>query len=182
MEMYDLTVPLFKKKLSILFAILKKTSQEISNRSLNSKDILNAQLAPDMWNFTRQVQMTTDYIKNGVARLAEVKFETFKDDENSLEELQTRLIKTISCLNEIKPEQINGAENRIIKIEIRKAKFQFSGFDFLQNFVTPNVYFHLSIAYGILRAKSIDLGKVDYLDQSVLKRQKLPDPQCMRDE
>ena len=78
MEMYDLSVPIFKKKLSILFAILKSTSQQISNRSLISEDILNAQLTPDMWNFTRQVQMTTDYIKNGVARLAGIKFETFE--------------------------------------------------------------------------------------------------------
>ena len=65
MEMYDLSVPIFKKKLSILFAILKRTSQQINNSSLNSEDILNAQLTSDMWNFTRQVQMTTDFIKNG---------------------------------------------------------------------------------------------------------------------
>ena len=172
MEMYDLSVPLFKKKLSILFAVLKKTSLQISNRSLNYQDILNAQLASDMWNFTRQVQMTTDFIKNGVARLARLKFETFEDNEKSLAELQQRLIKTISCLNKVEPEQINGSENRIIEIEIRKTMVEFSGSDFLQNFVTPNVYFHLSIAYGILRAKNIDLGKVDYLGHSILQKRK----------
>ena len=172
MEMYDLSVPLFKKKLSILFAILKRTNQQISNRGLNSEDILNAQLASDMWNFTRQVQMTTDFIKNGVARLAGTKFETFEDNEKSLAELQARLIKTISCLNQVKPEQINGAENKIIEIEIRKTTFEFSGFEFLQNFLTPNVFFHLSIAYGILRSKNIDLGKVDYLGHSILEKRK----------
>ena len=172
MEMYDLSVPIFKKKLCILFAILKKTSQQNSNGSLKSEDILNAQLTSDMWNFTRQVQMTTDFIKNGVARLAGIKFETFEDNERSLAELQTRLIRTISCLNEIKPEQINGAENRIIEIEIRKTKFEFTGSDFLQNFVMPNMYFHLSIAYGILRAKNIDLGKLDYLGHSTLQKRK----------
>ena len=172
MEMYDLSVPIFKKKLSILFAILQRTSQQISNGRLKSEDILNAQLTSDMWNFTRQVQMTTDFIKNGVARLAGIKFETFEDNERSLAELQTRLIRTISCLNEIKPEQINGAENRIIEIEIRKTKFEFTGSEFLQNFVTPNIYFHLSIAYGILRAKNIDLGKIDYLGHSILQTRK----------
>ena len=170
--MYDLSVPIFKKKLSILFAILQRTSQQISNGSLKSEDILNAQLTSDMWNFTRQVQMTTDFIKNGVARLAGIKFETFEDNERSLAELQTRLIRTISCLNEIKPEQINGAENRIIEIEIRKTKFEFTGSDFLQNFVMPNMYFHLSIAYGILRAQNIDLGKIDYLGHSILQKRK----------
>ena len=172
MEMYDLSVLLFKKKLSILFTILQRTSRQISNRGLNSEDILNAQLASDMWNFTRQVQMTTDFIKNGVARLAGTRFETFEDNEKSIAELQARLIRTISCLNEIKPEQINGTENRIVEIEIRKTKFEFTGSDFLQNFVTPNVYFHLSIAYGILRAKNIDLGKVDYLGHSILEKRK----------
>ncbi|MDA9689991.1 DUF1993 domain-containing protein [Betaproteobacteria bacterium] len=172
MEMYDLSVPIFKKKLSILFAILKRTSQQAINRSLNSEDILNAQLTSDMWNFTRQVQMTTDFIKNGVARLAVIKFEAFEDNEKSLAELQARLIKTISCLNKVKPEQINGSENRIIEIEIRKTMFELTGYDFLQNFVTPNVYFHLSIAYGILRAKNIDLSKVDYLGHSILQKRK----------
>ena len=172
MKMYDLSVPLFKKKLSILFAILHRTSQQISNRGLNSEDILNGRLASDMWNFTRQVQMTTDFIKNGVARLAGTKFETFEDNEKSIAELQARLIRTISCLNEIKPEKINGTENRIVEIEIRKTKFEFTGSDFLQNFVTPNVYFHLSIAYGILQAKNIDLGKVDYLGHSILEKRK----------
>ena len=172
MEMYDLSVSLFKKKLSILFAILQRTSQQISNCGLNSEDILNAQLVSDMWNFTRQVQMTTDYIKNGVARLARTKFETFEDNEKSLSELQARLIKTISCLNGVTREQINEAENRIVEIEIRKTKFEFTGSDFLQNFVTPNVYFHLSIAYAILRAKNIDLGKVDYLGHSILEKRK----------
>ena len=170
--MYDLSVPIFKKKLSILFAILQRTSQQISDGSLKTEDILNAQLTSDMWNFTRQVQMTTDFIKNGVARLAGIKFETFEDNERSLAELQTRLIRTISCLNEIKPEQINGAENRIIEIEIRKTRFEFTGSDFLQNFVTPNMYFHLSIAYGILRAQNIDLGKIDYLGHSILQKGK----------
>ena len=170
--MYDLSVPIFKKKLSILVEILKRSSQQISDRSLNSQDILNAQLTSEMWNFTRQVQITTDFIKNGVGRLAGTKFETFEDNEKSIAELQARLIKTISCLNEIKPEQINGAENRIIEIEIRKTKCEFTGSDFLQNFVTPNVYFHLSIAYGILRAKNIDLDKVDYLGHSILGKRK----------
>ena len=172
MEMYDLSVPIFKKKLSILFSILKRTSQQINNSSLNSEVILTAQLTSDMWNFTRQVQMTTDFIKNGVARLAGIKFETFEDNERSLAELQARLIKTISCLNQIKPEQINSAENRIIEIEIRKTKLEFTGCDFLLDYITPNVYFHLSIAYGILRAKNIDLGKLDYLGHSTLQKRK----------
>ena len=82
------------------------------------------------------------------------------------------MIKTISCLNQIKPEQINGAENRFIEIEIGKTKFEFTGCDFLQHYITPNVYFHLSIAYGILRAKNIDLGKLDYLGHSILQKRK----------
>ncbi|GIR49144.1 MAG: hypothetical protein CM15mP58_12410 [Burkholderiaceae bacterium] len=64
---------------------------------------------------TRQVQMTTDFIKKGVARLAEQNLKLLKGNEKTLAELQARLIKTISCLNEVKPEQINGAENRILR-------------------------------------------------------------------
>tara|TARA_Y100000589_G_C26987273_1_gene561103 strand:+ start:133 stop:663 length:531 start_codon:yes stop_codon:yes gene_type:complete len=173
MEMYDLSVPLFKRRLSTLSAILKKVNGQFKDRKFGNDEILNAKLAPDMLNFTRQVQLSTDFMKNGVGRLAGIKLKRFEDDEKTFEELQTRLIKTISCLNEILPEQINGSENRIIRMKIEKKSFEFFGFDFLQNFVTPNVYFHLSIAYGILRANNYDIGKADYLGQHVLQKGKL---------
>ena len=173
--MYDLSVSVFKKKLSILFSILKRTGEQLAERNIDSEEILKSQLAPDMWNFKRQVQATTDFIKNGVFRLAGQQLKLFQDDEESLEELQTRLIKTISYLNQIQPDQINGSESKIIKIKIQKQYFEFQGFDFLQNYVTPNVYFHLSITYAILRANNIDIGKADYLGSHVSNKRKVND-------
>jgi hypothetical protein len=107
-------------------------------------------------------------MKNGSARLAGIELQRFPDSEVSIEALQTRIIKTISFLNDIKPDQINGSENKVINIKIRDEEYEFLGSDFLTTFVIPNVYFHISVAYGILRANNISVGKRDYLGNQVI--------------
>lgn len=168
MEMYDLSVLVFKKKLSVLFEILQKTSHQLYEKGVEQDIILTASLAPDMWNFTKQVQTSTDFMKNGSARLAGIELQRFPDSEASLEALQTRIIKTISFLNEIKPDQINGSENKVINIKIIDEEYEFLGSDFLTTFVIPNVYFHISVAYGILRANNVSVGKRDYLGNQMI--------------
>ena len=168
MEMYDLSVVVFKKKLSILFEILQKTSRQLYEEGVEQDCVLRASLAPDMWNFTKQVQTSTDFMKNGSARLAGIELQRVPDNETSFEGLQTRIIKTISFLNQINPDQINESENKEIKIKIRDEEYEFLGSDFLTTFVIPNVYFHISVAYGILRANNVYVGKRDYLGNQVI--------------
>ena len=161
--MYDMSVPQFKNTLSITSKLLKKTSKQIEQKKLHTDFILNASLAPDMFNFTRQIQMTTDFVKNGTGRLAGIDLMKMKDNETSFDELHTRIIRTISYLNSIKPEQINGTEEKEIKFSVGKINFHFMGIEFLQSFVIPNIYFHLTTAYAILRVNSIEVGKKDFL-------------------
>ena len=116
-----------------------------------------------MFNFTRQIQMSTDFIKNGTGRLAGVDLMRMDDNEKSFDELHTRIIQTISYLNRINPKQINGTEQKEIIFSIGKVNFNFKGFEFLQTFVVPNIYFHVTSAYAILRNNNIHIGKKDYL-------------------
>ncbi len=163
MEMYEMSVPHFKKILSTTSVLLKKTSSQIELKKMPPSLILNASLAPDMFNFTRQIQMTTDFIKNGTGRLASVDLMKMDDDEKSFDELHTRIIKTISYLNRINPEQINGSEEKEIKFSVRNVNFDFKGLEFLQSFVIPNIYFHVTTAYAILRINNFRIGKKDFL-------------------
>ena len=163
MEMYEMSVPQFKKILLIVSSLLKKTSKQIEHKKMPIDLILNASLAPDMLNFTRQIQITTDFIKNGSGRLAGIDLMKIEDNEKTFEELHSRIIKVISYLNQIKPEQINGTEKKDINFTVGQLKFDFKGLEFLQSFVIPNIYFHLTIAYAILRNNNFNIGKKDYL-------------------
>lgn len=163
MEMYEISVPQFKKILSIVSRLLKKTSKQIEQKKISDASILTARLTPDMLDFTRQIQMSTDFIKSGTGRLAGVDLMRMDDNEKSFDELHTRIIQTISYLNRISPDQINGTEKKEIKFSVGKVNFNFKGFEFLQTFVFPNIYFHLTTAYAILRCNNIKVGKKDYL-------------------
>jgi hypothetical protein len=116
-----------------------------------------------MYPLTRQVQIATDMSKGAGARLAAIEIPKYEDNETSFAELQARIANTITFLDSIKPEQLEGAEVRDITITIRKADIKFSGQDYLLKWVLPNVYFHVTTAYNILRHNGVSLEKQDFL-------------------
>lgn len=125
--------------------------------------LLDSRLFVDMYPLTRQVQIATDMSKGAGARLAAIEIPKYEDNETSFAELQARIAKTIAFLDSINPEQLDGAEVRDITITIRKADIKFSGQDYLLKWVLPNVYFHVTTAYNILRHNGVALAKQDFL-------------------
>lgn len=162
-SMYDTSIPLLKRLLTNLSAILTKAEDYASSRKIETEALLNARLFPDMYPLTRQVQIASDQAKGGVARLAGVDIPKYEDNERTFADLQQRIAKTIAFLDGIKPEQLAGSESRDIKISLRNATLEFKGQDYLLNWVHPNVYFHVTTAYNILRHNGLEIGKRDFL-------------------
>jgi hypothetical protein len=125
--------------------------------------LLSARLFPDMYPLTRQVQIATDMSKGAAARLAGLEIPKYEDNEKTFDELQSRLAKTIAFIDTVKPSQMNGSESREIIITIRNVDLKFNGQDYLLKWVNPNVYFHVTTAYNILRHNGVELGKSDFL-------------------
>jgi len=125
--------------------------------------LLNARLFPDMYPLTRQVQIATDMSKGAAARLAGLEIPKYEDNETTFAELQARIAKTIAFLDTIKPAQLEGSEARAVVISVRKIDLKFTGQDYLLKWVNPNVYFHVTTAYNILRHNGVELGKQDFL-------------------
>src|SRR5690606_26028412 len=119
--------------------------------------------APDMFTFARQIQTVTDQAKSAVSRLSGNEPPVYEDAEKTIAELKARVAKTINLVRSIKPEQINGSENREIVLKIGTSELRFIGTQFLFHFIFPNFYFHATAAYAILRHCGIDVGKRDYL-------------------
>lgn len=163
LSMYQASVPVFLRHLTNLKTILDKAAADAEARKIEPAIFINARLAPDMYALARQVQIMTDTAKGAGARLAGVEVPSFADTETTFPELQARLDKTIDFLKGLKPEQIDGSEERSITLKMRSGDITFTGQNYLLHFALPNLFFHYTAAYAILRHNGVAVGKMDYL-------------------
>lgn len=159
---FDLVVVQFSKNLFALKNILEKGKAHAQNAGYDANKLLEIKLAPDMFNFCRQVQMTTDNAKGAAARLAGKVSPIFIDEEKTMDELIARVEKTINHLESYKAEDFCDYENKIISFPWYPGKF-LDGKSYLQSFALPNFYFHLTTTYDLLRSAGVQLGKKDFL-------------------
>lgn len=162
-SIYDATVPVFKRHLDALSAILDKAAAYAEAKKFDVGVLLNARLAPDMFNFIRQVQTATDFAKSAGARSANIPIPSFEDNETTLAQLQERIAKTVAFLDSLRPEQMAGAEAREITIKAGPRELTFNGQDYILHFALPNFLFHCATAYGILRHNGLEIGKRDFM-------------------
>jgi hypothetical protein len=161
--MYQATVPVYVRMLQNLSAILDKAAANAEARKFDAAILVNARLAPDMFAFSRQVQIVTDNAKGSVARLAGIEIPKYDDTETTLDELKARIAKTIAFIQSVPASQIDGSEDRDIVLKVRGNDLHLKGQPYLLTFALPNFYFHLVTAYDILRHQGVDIGKPDYL-------------------
>jgi hypothetical protein len=158
------TTEMFANSLTNLSALLEKGLAHASARKFDPAVLLNARLAPDMFPLSRQVQIACDLAKNSVARLAALEPPRFEDNEKTIEELRARIARTIDYLKGIPASAFEGAEDRDLKVPAGPDRFlDFKGLDFVQRWAIPNVFFHITTAYAILRHNGVEIGKRDFL-------------------
>jgi hypothetical protein len=162
-SIYDQFVPVFSHMLQALDKVLGKAEADAAARKIDLDVFVNGRLAPDMLPLVRQIQILTDQAKGCASRLAGQDPPKWADDEKTFADLHARIAKTIAHLKTFKPEQFEGAEKRAIEIKFPNATFNFTGKDYLLNFVIPNFYFHYTTAYAILRHNGVPIGKGDFL-------------------
>lgn len=161
--MYAITVPPIIRSLSNLRSILEKAAAHAEAKKIDPSIFVNARLYPDMYALSRQVQIATDVAKGAVSRLAGLEPPKYEDNESTFPQLLARIDKTVALLESISAEQLDGAEDRTINLPMHDKTITFKGLPYLLDFVLPNVYFHVSTAYGILRHNGVVIGKQDFL-------------------
>jgi len=162
-SMYRASVPVFTRALRNLIAILKKAEANAAERKIDPAVLLNYRLAPDMFALTRQVQIATDMAKGCASRLAGVEIPSYEDKEATFGELIARIEKCIAYLESFKPQQIDGTEDKTIVLKRPTGDVSYPGLQYLLEYVTPNVYFHCTSTYAILRHCGVDVGKKDFI-------------------
>jgi hypothetical protein len=164
MSLHAVAVPTLSRALVQLRHALRKGDAHAQAQGWDPAVLLAMRLAPDMFPLIRQVQIATDFAKNAVGRLTGEEAPKFDDTETSFAELDARIARALDYLGSVPAAAFDGGENRAITVTTRaRGDLNFNGSDFFYGFVLPNVYFHTTTAYALLRHAGVPLGKVDFL-------------------
>lgn len=167
-SMFKISVPIFVQYLTSLSAVLDKAAAHCEAKKIEPSTLLNARLFPDMFSLSRQVRAASDHAVNAAARLAGIEPPALPAGDATFADLKERLDKTIAFVKTCKPAQIDGSEDKPIKITFPSgATRDFTGQSLLLNNALPNFYFHCTTAYDILRHCGVELGKRDFMGTPV---------------
>jgi len=161
--MYDTLVPTANRMLGNLSTFLDKAEAFAAAKKIDATILLNSRLAPDMFPLTRQVQIAADMVKGAAARLSGTELPKFEDNETTIAELKARIAKTLAFVNSVDAAKFGGSEDRDVTLQARTGDRHFKGLNYLRDYVLPNVYFHTTTTYAILRHNGVELGKNDFM-------------------
>ena len=161
--MYQASVPRFVNILSNLSSILDKAQVYVEAKKIDPSVLPNYRIAPNMLPLSAQVQIACDSAKGLVTRLSGVAAPVFEDNEKTLLELKERIAKTITFIQSVPSESIDGTEEKEIVIKRGEKETHYKGMQFMLGHAVPNFYFHVSMTYAILRHNGVEIGKRDYL-------------------
>jgi uncharacterized protein len=160
--MYYEVVSQCTQSLKTLEGWLDKVEKHAAAKNFDVDVLMNARLAPDMKDFIYQVQSASDYVKAAAAWLSGQTPPRHEDNEKTIDEVRTRIRKTVAFAESVKKAQYEGASDRKVCLSWAPGKV-LGGEDYLLQMTIPNVYFHISMAYAILRNNRVDVGKMDFL-------------------
>ncbi len=163
LSMHSCSIPYFVRSLTNLSAILEKGAAHAKEKEIDPSILVSARLFPDMFPLSRQVQIACDISKGAAARISGLEAPSHEDTESSFEELKERIRKTIEFLNSVPADKINGTEEKIVKFQAGTLEIDFTGASYLSMWALPNLYFHVTTTYNILRHNGVVLGKLDFV-------------------
>lgn len=163
LSMHTSSIPAFIRSLNNLSAILQKGADHAAEHEIDPTILVTARLFPDMFPLSRQVQIACDVCKGAASRIGGVEAPSHEDNEASFEELQERIAKTIEFLESVPVEAIDGTEDKHVKFQAGSIEIDFTGATYLSMWALPNLYFHVTTTYNILRHNGVALGKIDFV-------------------
>jgi hypothetical protein len=161
--MYDISIPVLSLGLTNISHMIDKGVAHAEARKFDSSVLAQARLFPDMFPFTRQVQIACDMAKGCAARLAGIEIPKYEDKEATMAELKSRVAKTKAFVESVKASQFVNSATREIVITNPNNTLKFTGLSYVMTYALPNFYFHGSMVYALLRHNGVEIGKRDFL-------------------
>lgn len=160
---YQLSVPVYTRALTQLSHLLDKAMEFALSKKVSDETMLGLRLAPDMLPFVKQIQIACDTAKFAAARFSDTAAPKHDDNEKTFAELKQRVEQTIAFINSIPEAVFANASQKTIQLSFLPNPM--TAEVYLLQFVAPNLYFHISTAYALLRSNGVEIGKADFLGQ-----------------
>lgn len=157
--LYQATAPVIVRALSQLSALLDKAVAH----GLPEDELVQARVAPDMLPFAKQIQIASDISKGAMARLSGGTAPAMADTETTVAQLKDRIARTIAYVQSVDPALFDDAAERKVEVKFPSVEMTFTGAEYVSQFVLPNLFFHVTVAYALIRARGVEIGKSDYL-------------------
>lgn len=152
----------FVHSLKALDGCIQKGVASAEKRSFSPEVFVDARLAPDMYPLVKQVQAACDAAKFSAAYLSGQKAPAHPDTESTIAQIRERITKAAEYVESVSASAFEGADDRRVSPPWLQGKW-LRGEDYLRQFAIPNFYFHLAMAYAILRHNGVDVGKMDFI-------------------
>jgi hypothetical protein len=162
-SMYSASVPVFRRHLANLAAVLAKAEAWCAERSIDEQALLQSRLFPDMFTLSKQVQVASDFARGGATRLAGQEPPKEAGGEQSFADLIARVERSIACLDALPASALDGAQERRITYQLGRFPIDMPGHAYLLDFALPNFFFHWTTAYDLLRHNGLAIGKGDFI-------------------
>jgi hypothetical protein len=160
----ETAIPSLTSKLGTLLHLLEKAEDHARTNKMQSGELLEARLAPDMYSFSEQIQTASDNVRRGLQRLSGAEPASVEDPEPTFESLREYVQGALRAISKIDRERVDASADQTLRVSFGpELTMEFTGRSYLLAFLLPNCMFHVSTAYGILRSKNVELGKNDLL-------------------
>jgi hypothetical protein len=160
LSLYDVTIPVFIQSLKVLSSLLDKGLTHVNG---NEATLIESRLIADMYPLTYQIQRVSDTAKGVAVRVGKAEPVVMEDNEKTFADLQKRISRTIELLEKLHPNCMDGMEDKEIVMNLGATEHRSKSRDYVLKFAIPNFYFHLCMAYALLRKEGVPVGKKDYL-------------------
>jgi hypothetical protein len=154
-------VDLYSKGLTTLDSLLAKGAAFAAEKGVSEADLLNWRLVDDMNPLSFQAIVVINFSKQWTARAAGLPVPENIAEDLDVAGYRAEIAKAKAFLAELKAEQFAGREDAPITFNLGMMEPTLPAAQWLTGFSTTNFYFHLSIAYAILRNRGVPLGKPD---------------------
>jgi len=164
LSMHAISAPIYVALLNNLNSWLDKAEEYAKTKKFDVEVLLSARLAPDMLPLRGQIHLATAWAKNSQCRLAGQTPPDYPDTDITLEQLRARIARTIDIVKSISAADLEGADTRVVNYNLGpEIKMSQPGLDYFERMALPNFYFHITMAYAILRHNGMQLSKPDFL-------------------
>jgi hypothetical protein len=162
--MYSSSVPVFRQLLGSLAGLLAKAETHATERKIDAEALLQARLFPDMFPFSRQVQIACDFARSVPARLAAHEVPSYDASPKTFAELNELIAQSLAFIDGLEASAFaDSAQREIVLRPGTPKEKRLPGEAYLLNYGLPQFFFHVTTAYNLLRHNGVEVGKRDYM-------------------